>query len=127
MEATYNYGLIDEERILLFNETEHNANPLTTDFLLNVHIKIDDNSGVLTINAERIIFDYYGPDYDYRIFEENWKHTPHNKEIHEGKKWWKSLFNIGEPERFVYQGFVRTNETEPIRYIRNKYNIIIDE
>ena len=124
MEATYNFGLINGNQILLFNETEHHANPFTSDFLVNVHIKIDDNSGVLTINAERIVFDYY--EYGYRIFEENWQHTPHNKEIHEGRKWWKALFHIGNPEKFVYHGFVRTNETEPKQYIMSKYKLIID-
>ncbi len=126
MEATYNYGLINEERILLFNETEHHANPLTTEFLKDVNVEINE-CGILTIEANRVCFDFYGSDYGYRIFEKNWKHTPHPKEIHKGRKWWKRLFNIGEPERFVYHGWVRTTETEPIRYIRNKYNIIIDE
>ena len=105
--------------LVLFNDTEHRANPLNTDFLEDVKIQINDH-GCLEITAKRIIFDFYSFS-DRKIFEKYWQSQPHQKEIHEGKRWWWSR----KKERFVKtnNGFVKTAKTKNIQYIFNTYKI----
>ena len=120
MDKHYNFGIISDDNIVLFNETAHESVILTSDFLTDVTIEQNEN-GVIDISANRIIYDFYGHEHGYRIFEKDWQHTPHPKEIHEGKRWCFSK----NKERFVYRGWVRTNEVEPIHYIFSKYKIEI--
>lgn len=122
MDKHYKYGIINGDKIVLFNETIHEDTILTSDFLTDVTIEQTEN-GILDISANRIIYDFYGNKYGYRIFEKDWKHTPHPKEIHEGKRWWFSK----KKERFVYHGWIRSNETEPMHYMFSKYKIEIYE
>lgn len=119
MEENYKYGLLSGTTLILFNDTEHRANPLNTDFLEDVKIQINGH-GCLEITAKRIIFDFYSFRDGRRIFEEHWQSQPHQKEIHKGKRWWWSR----KKERFVNNGFVRTTKTENIQYVLNTYKII---
>ncbi len=121
MEKNYKYGLLSGTTLILFNDTEHRANPLNTEFLEDVKIQIKDN-GCLEITARRIIFDFYSFS-DGRIFEKYWQRQPHPKEIHEGKRWWWSR----KKERFVNakNGSVRTTETVNVHYVLTIYKIEI--
>lgn len=125
-EKDFKYGIIDGFSVMLFNETEHKATVSTSDFLINVKIKMENN-GVINIQADRIIYDFYDPSRGRRIFEKDWIHQPHPRLIHEGKRWWKVLTGGKETERFVYSGYVRSTETESVQYILpiNKYTITI--
>lgn len=120
MQENYKYGLLSDTTLILFNDTEHRANPLNTDFLEDVKIQINDN-GCLEITAKRIIFDFYLHSDGRRIFEKSWIHQPHKREIHEGRRWWWSR----KKERFVRNGFVRTTETENVHYVLTIYKIEI--
>lgn len=122
MNKHYNYGIItNENKVILFNETEQSAPIVSSDFLTDVNCNIDKN-GVLQISAYRIIYDLYLCD-GYRIFKKYWKHTPHPKEIHEGRRFIWSR----EKEQFVYRGWVRSSETELVEYVMNNYRIEIYE
>ena len=74
MDRHYNYAIIDKNSncIQLFNNSIKEATILSSDFLTNVSIEIDNN-GVLRINANRIIYDLYLGE-GRRIFEKDWNH-----------------------------------------------------
>jgi len=120
MDRHYNWAIIDKNSncIQLFNNSVKEAAVLSNDFLKDVSVEIDNN-GVLKIYANRIIYDLYFGE-GRRIFEKDWRHEPHHSEIHEGKRWpWS------KKERFVYNGWVKTAETEKIEYVMSKYKIEI--
>ena len=119
----YKYAIATSDNIILFNESEQEGDILSSNFLINVHVKFDD--GILDITADEIIYDFYGSDYDYKIYEKNWIHEPHPKYINKGRYWWEKLLGIGKEKRFVYHGWVRTKETKPIHFIFNKFKIEI--
>lgn len=117
----YKYAIITRDNIILFNESTHEGNISSSNFLVNVHVKFEDD--VLDITADEIIYDfYYNKNHGYKIYEKDWIHEPHPKCINKGKYWWEKLLGIGKEKRFVYSGWVRTTETEPIHFIFNKFN-----
>ena len=61
----YKYAIITRDNIILFNESEQEGNVLSSNFLINVHVKFDD--GVLDITADEIIYDFYGLNDGYKI------------------------------------------------------------
>lgn len=117
----YDYGIITSDTIKLFCNSTINIHPLYDVALEDVTIEYDDN-GILHINAKKIEYDFYSLNfYGRRIFEDDWKRTPHRKEIKEGKRhfWSKKM------ERYVNCGWVRTTETTSMQYILNKYKVEI--
>lgn len=117
MDNHYNFGIITDNNIILFNNSMHNLQCSNSDALTDVYVTIEN--GILEIKAKCIIFDLYDKG-GYRIFEDQWKHTPHKSEIHEGKK-----FPWSKKKRFVYAGYVRTYETEPVELIMSNFKIKI--
>jgi hypothetical protein len=121
MEKHFNWGLVSDSNIKLFNNSKLHSTVLGTDFLKDVDVKIDDN-GVLNIKAKKILFDFYRP-FNSRclVFEEDWQRKPHPSEIFEKKRHFWSR----KKEKCVSGGFVKTIETEPIEYFFNKFKIEI--
>lgn len=120
MDRHYNLAIVNKNSncIQLFNNSTKEAPVLSSDFLKDVNIEIDNN-GVLKIYANRIIYDLYLGE-GRRIFEKDWQYEPHHSEIYEGKRWpWS------KKERFVYHGWVKRAETEKIEYVMSKYKIEI--
>lgn len=120
MDKKYNFGIIKNDYIILFNKSTVTGTVTTDDFIEDVSINLTDNE-ILTISGQRIEYDYY-PDYN-RIFEDEWKNTPDNKLIKEGKRhFWSS-----KKERYVNRGWVRTTKRTPVTYILNNYKLKILE
>lgn len=113
----YNFGIISDNNIILFNNGIHEFKCSNSDALIDVYVTIEN--GILEIKAKRVIYDLYD-NAGYRIFEDQWKHTPHQNEIHEGKK-----FPWSKKKRFVYAGYVRTYENEPVELIMSNFKIKI--
>lgn len=123
LDGTYAYVLILGKEVVLCKSTEpHSFSPLTTTVLENATVKIGQN-GLVDIQGDEIIYDFYSTRDGYRIFESDWEHEPHASEIHQGRRWWKALLHIGETERFVYCGFVRRNETKKSHIILSQFII----
>lgn len=116
----YDYGIINSDTIKLFNNYTMNFQPLHDDSLEDVNVEFCDN-GVIKIYAKKIEYDFYMYSDESRIFEEDWKRTPHPKCIKEGKRHFWSK----KKERYVNFGWVRTIETVPIQYILSKYKVEI--
>ena len=116
----YDFGIINGDTIKLFNNSTMNIHPLDDECLEDVNVDFCDN-GVLEINAKKIEYDFYMHSDGRRIFEEDWKRTPHPKEIKEGKRhfWSKNK------ERYVNFGWVRTTETTPMKCILSKFKVEI--
>lgn len=113
----YKKGIIAKKKILLWNKGERPVRPLTDDFLTNVNVKLCEN-GALDIEGDLNIFEFYSWFYYGRkVYEENWRNTPHPSEIHTGRPWWKKLFNIGEDKKYVHCGWVRTAKTKPVHFM----------
>ena len=123
IDGKYEKGIIAKKKILLWNKGERPVHPLTDDFLTNVNAKLCEN-GALYIETDRNIFEFYARSfYGRKIYEENWRHTPHPSEIHTGRPWWKKLLNIGEDKKYIYCGWVRIAKTEPVRIMFFHYQI----
>ena len=116
----YDYGIINGGTIKLFNNSIMDIHPFDDEGLEDVNVELCDN-GVLKIDAKKIEYDFYFHSDGIRIFEEDWRRTPHPKCIKEGKRhfWSKNK------ERYVNCGWVRTTETTPVQYILNKYKVEI--
>lgn len=127
IDGRYEKGIITNEKILLWNKGERPVHPLTDIFLTNVNVKLCEN-GAVGIEADRNIFEFYARSYYGRkVYGENWRHTPHPSEIHTGRPWWKKLLNIGKDKKYVHCGWVRTEETEPVRFMLSHYQIEVTE
>jgi len=114
----YRYALIEGSNIKLFNESTVNFTVLTTDALENVDVEIDDN-GILSIEADRIIYFYTTT----KLWEDEWEKEPEPKLIKEGKRYWFSK----KVKRYVEKGWIRTAKREKVKYIMNNYKIEILE
>lgn len=127
IDGRYEKGIIANEKILLWNKGKRPVHPLTDIFLTNVNVKLCEN-GAVGIEADRNIFEFYARSYYGRkVYEENWRHTPHPSEIHTGRPWWKKMLNIGKDKKYVHCGWVRTEETEPVRFMLSHYQIEVTE
>ena len=123
IDGRYEKGIITKKKILLWNKGERPVHPLTDDFLTNVNVKLCEN-GALYIEADRNIFEFYAPSYyGHKIYEKNWRNTPHPSEIHTERLWWKKLLNIGEDKKYIYHGWIRIAKTESIRIMFFHYQI----
>lgn len=116
----YKCALIEGSNIKLFNESTVKFTVLTTDALENVDVEIDNN-GILSIEADRIIY-FYTPTI---LWEDEWKEEPAEpKLIKEGKRYWFSK----KVKRYVEKGWIRTTKRERVKYImNNNYKIEILE
>ncbi len=129
MDKIYKTAVITKDNeVMLFNQSEPSQLLITSDLLTDVHVKYNQN-GILEIEGNSVIFDfYYTSSYGRsRVYEKDWENPPHPNYIHEGKPWWKSLFNTGEKERFVYSGWVMTTKTKPVHYVFNNFKLTICE
>ena len=116
----YEYGAVNGSTVKLFNNSIIDIQPLHDVALVDVNVEFSNN-GLLKIDAKRIEYDFYRHSDGRRIFEEDWKRTPHPKCIKEGKRhFWSKM-----KERYINYGWVRTTEVTPMRYILNKYKVEI--
>jgi len=120
MENHYEYGIISNNELVLFNNSTHEASLLHSDFLKDVNINVMEN-GVMEITAKKIEYDLYLPPNGRRVFEEDWQRTPHPKEIKEGKRYFWSK----QKERYIHRGWVRTTESSPVNYILGNFKVTI--
>ena len=128
MNEIYNYAVITEDnKVMLFNQSEPSQIAVTSDLLTDVHVTYNKN-GNLEIKGNSVIYDFYWNScYENKIYEKDWENPPHPNYIHEGKRWWKRLLNIGKKERFVYSGWVKTTKTEPAYYVFSNFRIEVYE
>lgn len=116
----YDYGVISDDTVKLFNESDVSIYPPSDDALVDVDVEFCVN-GLLKIDAKKIKYDYYSCLGESRIFEEDWENVPHPKCIKKGKRHFWSK----KEELYVDCGWVRTIETTKIQYILNKYKVKI--
>lgn len=120
MENHYEYGIISNNELVLFNNSIQDASLLHSDFLKDVNVNVMEN-GVLEVTAKKIEYDFYNHLYGRRIFEEDWQRTPHPKEIKEGKR----HFWSNQKERYIHRGWIRTTELVPVNYMLGNFKVTI--
>jgi len=119
MKKNYTYGFVEGTNITLFDNLTLNFNCSTTDALQDVTAEIDDK-GNLHIKGKKLVYDFYGS--NNKVWENEWRNTPHPKLIKEGKR-----FFLSKLERYVEGGWVRTDKTIQVEYVFSNYKITIEE
>jgi hypothetical protein len=116
LDKHYNWALIEDSNIKLFNNSTLNFSVLSTDALEDVSVEIDDK-GVLCIEAKKIIYFFTST----KLWEDEWKKEPDPKLIKEERLSWFST----KVRRYVESGWIRTIEREKVKYIMTNYKIEI--